>query len=163
MVYRQHLSRQWLTNGCFRANAAKAMRQEQIIVASRLDVLVQVQRWFKDFCSPADAESAWVNAYVDRLTIALTEGFTNAVRHAHAELPPDTAIKIDLTLGNHALEIRILDQGQPFDPAVLIEPEPGALLDSGYGWFLLRRLADQVTYKRLRDGRNCLSIVQYEA
>lgn len=138
------------------------MRQGQLIVKSRLEVLSQVQRWFQDFCSPSSGEFTWVSAYVDRLTIALTEGFTNAVRHAHAELPPETIIKIDLALGDHSIEIKILDQGQPFDPEILSEPEPGALLDSGYGWFLLRRLADKVTYKRLQDGHNCLSIVQYE-
>lgn len=137
------------------------VKQEHLVVSSRLDVLNQVQYWFKDVCRASDKDTTWVSKYVDRLTIALTEGFTNAVRHAHAELPPDTAINIDLCFGRDRIEICILDHGQPFDPEALQEPEPGALLDSGYGWFLLRRLADRVTYKRLKDGRNCLSIVQY--
>lgn len=137
------------------------MKQEHLVVSSRLDVLNQVQHWFKDVCRPLDTDTTWVSNYVDRLTIALTEGFTNAVRHAHAGLPPDTTIDIDLSLGCDRVEIRIWDHGQPFDPEALQEPEPGALLDGGYGWFLLRRLADRVTYQRLKDGRNCLSIVQY--
>lgn len=137
------------------------VREEHLVVSSRLDVLSQVQHWFKDVCHSVDQDVAWVNHYADRLTIALTEGFTNAVRHAHAELPPDTAIDIDLALSRDLIEIRIWDHGQPFNPENLKEPEPGALLDSGYGWFLLRRLADKVTYQRNQDGRNCLSIVQY--
>lgn len=136
------------------------VKQEHLVVSSRLDVLTQVQRWFKDVCRSLDKDSTWVSQYVDRLTIALTEGFTNAVRHAHAELPPETSIDIDLAFWCDRIEIRIWDHGQPFDPEGLQEPEPGALLDSGYGWFLLRRLAERVTYQRLQDGRNCLSIVQ---
>ncbi len=99
--------------------------------------------------------------HCDRLALALTEGFTNAVRHAHAHLPADTDIDIDLSLAADCVEIRIWDHGGPFNPELLPEPEPGELLESGYGWFLLRRLADKVTYYRAKDGRNCLSIVKY--
>lgn len=137
--------------------------QEHLVVNSRLEVLSQVQHWFKSVCMSCDAETAWARDYTDRLVIALTEGFTNAVRHAHAGLPPETTIKIDLSFGRDRIEIRILDYGKPFDPELLEEPQPGELCESGYGWFLLRRLADQVTYQRLQDGRNCLSIVQYGA
>lgn len=138
------------------------VKQEHLMVTSRLDGLLQVQHWFRDVCQSLEADNSWVKNYADRLAIALTEGFTNAVRHAHAELPPETAIDIDFALWRDHLEIRIWDRGQPFNPEALPEPEPGALLESGYGWFLLRRLADKVTYQRFQDGRNCLSIIQYE-
>jgi serine/threonine-protein kinase RsbW len=136
-------------------------RHEQLQVTSHLDVIIQVQRWFRDVCRSLDDDSAWVSHYSDRLSLALTEGFTNAVRHAHAHLPPDTDIRIDLALTGDRLEIRIWDHGDPFNPELLPEPQPGELLESGYGWFLLRRLADKVTYRRQNDGRNCLSIVKY--
>ncbi len=136
-------------------------RQEHLQVASQLDVVSQVQRWFRDTCRSLEGESAWVSSYCDRLALALTEGFTNAVRHAHAHLPPETGIDIDLALDRDQVEIRIWDYGDPFNPELLPDPEPGELLESGYGWFLLRRLADKVTYYRSQDGRNCLSIVKY--
>jgi serine/threonine-protein kinase RsbW len=120
-----------------------------------------VQQWFSSICHSLDDDSAWVKNYTDRLMLALTEGFTNAVRHAHAKLPPETSIAIDFLLANDRVEIRIWDYGEPFNPELLPEPQPGELLDSGYGWFLLRRLADYVTYRRVQN-RNCLSIVQYD-
>ena len=134
-------------------------RREHLQVDSKLDVVAQVQLWFRDTCRSLEGESAWVGSHCDRLALALTEGFTNAVRHAHAHLPPETGIDIDLALDTDKVEIRIWDHGDPFNPELLPEPKPGELLDSGYGWFLLRRLADKVTYQRSQDGRNCLSIV----
>lgn len=134
-------------------------RREHLQVVSKLDVVAQVQLWFRDTCRSLDGESAWVGSHCDRLALALTEGFTNAVRHAHAHLPPETGIEIDLALDIDQVEIRIWDHGDPFNPELLPEPQPGELLDSGYGWFLLRRLADKVTYQRAQDGRNYLSIV----
>jgi serine/threonine-protein kinase RsbW len=137
------------------------IRQEHLQVGSQLDFVDEVQGWFSDICRSLEGETSWIKPYADRLALALTEGFTNAVRHAHANLPADTAITIDLNLYRDRIEIRIFDQGDPFNPELLPEPQPGELLGSGYGWFLLRRLVDQVTYQRLQDGRNCLSIVKY--
>ena len=138
------------------------MRQEHLQVLSRLDTVSQVQHWFSEICHSLEGEFTWVTPYTNRLMLALTEGFTNAVRHAHAELPPETEITIDFSVAHHRVEIRIWDYGKPFNPESLMEPKPGELLESGYGWFLLRRLADQVTYQRVHH-RNCLSIVQYDA
>ncbi|MEL6816134.1 MAG: anti-sigma regulatory factor [Cyanobacteria bacterium J06598_3] len=117
-------------------------------------------------------KTPWIDDQFDQLNLALAEGFTNAVRHAHAGLPGDTPIEIELVLQSQQIEICIFDQGEPFDPNSLSEPQPGSLREGGYGWFLLRRLADQVTYVRLAAQasdvmdnakavpRNCLRIVK---
>lgn len=139
------------------------LRHKQLVVDSKLETLFKVQRWFKDVCSSLDPELVWISHYCDQLNIALTEGFTNAVRHAHASLPPETPISIDVLLKEDRIDICIWDQGAPFDPDELWEPEPGTLLpEGGYGWFLLRRLTDQVTYRRQED-KNCLAITQYRS
>ena len=58
------------------------------------------------------------------------------------------------------LEVHVWDMGEPFDPDKLTEPQPGILKEGGYGWFLMRRLADRVNYERNDLGRNCLRIVK---
>lgn len=137
------------------------LRREHLVVDSKLETLLKVQRWFKELYSSLEPELSWVKGYCDRLNIAVAEGFTNAVRHAHALLPPETPITIDVLLKGDRIEICIWDQGDPFDPSQLGEPEPGSLLsEGGYGWFLLRRVADRVTYQRRHD-KNCLEITQY--
>ena len=136
------------------------MEQDHLKVQSDIKLLNQVQEWFEKFCLQHLSHFSWTEAQLYRLNLALAEGFTNAVRHAHHALPRETTIDIDLALWSDRLEIRIWDRGQPFDPDAIEEPEPGTLQEGGYGWFLLRRLADKVVYERAADGRNCLLIVK---
>jgi serine/threonine-protein kinase RsbW len=135
-------------------------RQEHLTVRSELKVLTQVQEWFKQFCLCYGSKLFWLKSQLYPLNLAIAEGFSNAVRHAHQELPSETAIDIDISLWEDRIEIRIWDHGKPFNPDALEEPEPGTLHIGGYGWFLLRRLADRVTYERCPDERNCLLIVK---
>lgn len=137
--------------------------QDSLTVNSKLTVLNYVQKWFEKFWlqhDPATIDRRDHQLY--RLNLALAEGFTNAVRHAHSGLSADTSIDIQVTLHDDRMEIQIWDWGQPFDPTGIREPQPGTLQEGGYGWFLLRRLADEVSYDR-RGQRNCLRIVKYTA
>lgn len=137
------------------------VRHETIVVNSQLDTLFKVQQWFRDLYESLEPELAWVGLCRDRLNLAIAEGFTNAVRHAHAQLPPETPITIDVWVKGDRIDICIWDQGEPFDPDQLGEPAPGSLLQNGgYGWYLLRRVVDAVSYQRQAD-KNCLSITQY--
>jgi serine/threonine-protein kinase RsbW len=137
------------------------MQQDHLTVKSELKLLNQVQQWFETFCLQNLPQLGLSEIQLYRLNLALAEGFTNAVRHAHHALPPETTIEIDVSLWIDRLEIRIWDHGKPFNPDAIAEPEPGTLQVGGYGWFLLRRLVDNVVYERGADGRNCLLIVKY--
>ncbi|MBD1912887.1 MULTISPECIES: ATP-binding protein [unclassified Leptolyngbya] len=135
-------------------------RRTHITVSSDLSVINDVQDWFRQFCNPYVRDFNWLKQQFYPLHLALTEGFSNAVRHAHQELPSETEIDLDLALWNDRIEIRIWDRGEPFDPNSIEEPELGVPRLGGYGWFLIRRLADKAVYERSQDGRNCLVIVK---
>lgn len=134
------------------------LKSERLKVKSDLTVQAQVQKWFELFCVSYIAPDYNLNRQFYQLNLAIAEGFSNAVRHAHQNLPSETPIEIELALQGGQIEIRIWDQGKPFDPDLLEEPLPGTLCEGGYGWFLLRRLAESVVYERCLDGRNCLVI-----
>ncbi|KPQ33766.1 MAG: serine/threonine-protein kinase RsbW [Phormidesmis priestleyi Ana] len=154
------------------------LKRAQLSVSSRLEELSTVQQWFHTQIAILAAQAPWINEQFDQLNLALAEGFTNAVRHAHTGLPSSTPVEIELLVELQQIEIRIFDQGDRFDPNSLQEPQPGSLREGGYGWFLLRRLADQVTYEYIGDytetdkkekeersfspkrQRNCLRIVK---
>lgn len=135
------------------------LKLERLMVKSDLTVQAQVQKWFEKLCRNHISKRDSSQRQFHRLNLALAEGFSNAVRHAHQELPSETIIEIELALCDERIEIRIWDQGKPFNPDILEEPLPGELREGGgYGWYLLRRAADRVVYERCQDGRNCLLI-----
>ena len=47
--------------------------------------------------------------------LAVSEAFTNAVRHAHKNLPRETPSELEITVFYEGLEIKIWDGGEPFD------------------------------------------------
>jgi len=51
------------------------------------------------------------------------EGFTNAVRHAHKNLPLETPIELEVMVLNEHLEVKILDWGEPFDIQAKLKEE----------------------------------------
>ena len=54
-------------------------------------------------------------AVLHQCKLAVVEGFTNAVRHAHKDLPIETPIELEITVFNERVEIKIWDGGKPFD------------------------------------------------
>jgi serine/threonine-protein kinase RsbW len=54
-------------------------------------------------------------AVLHQCKLAVVEGFTNAVRHAHKNLPRETPIELEIAVFNERLEIKIWDRGKPFD------------------------------------------------
>ncbi|MEG3920958.1 ATP-binding protein [Microcoleus sp. T3_A4] len=72
-------------------------------------------------------------AVLQQCKLATIEGFTNAVRHAHKNLPLETPINLEITVFNERLEVNIWDMGEPFDlQAKLIEELPIIWNDLGF-------------------------------
>lgn len=143
----------------------RALSVQRQIFQSDLRFLAQLQRLFEEFCQQHPILVQWDTTQRYRFKLAMVEGFSNTVRHAHQYLPADTEIEIEIALQvtpqAAQLTFRMWDRGAPFDPTQLDEPEPGTLQLGGYGWFLLRRLCDRVTYDRGEDNRNCLTICNH--
>lgn len=125
---------------------------------SDLKALDQVLSWFDQFNQPTIPKKAWLQCQ-----LALAEAFTNAVRHAHKELPTNIPIDIELTLFPQSLELRIWDQGPPFDleqRLQKLEQEVDVRAGGGRGIVILQKIADKLSYTRTSDHRNCLLIVK---
>jgi serine/threonine-protein kinase RsbW len=76
-------------------------------------------------------------AVLHQCKLAVVEGFTNAVRHAHKNLPIETPIELEITVFNERLEIKIWDRGKPFDfkaklKEELPEESPFSLSESNF-------------------------------
>ncbi|MEG4999698.1 ATP-binding protein [Microcoleus sp. B4-D4] len=72
-------------------------------------------------------------AVLQQCKLATIEGFTNAVRHAHKNLPFQTPIDLEITVFNERLEVKIWDMGEPFDlQAKLLEELPVIWRELGF-------------------------------
>ncbi|MEG4167336.1 MULTISPECIES: ATP-binding protein [unclassified Microcoleus] len=79
-------------------------------VPTDVNALSQVLLWFeqlKDLSLPN--ELCW------KFQLALAEGFTNAVRHAHKNLPVETPVQLEIRVFNGRLELKVWDCGPCFD------------------------------------------------
>lgn len=96
--------------------------------------------------------------------LALVEGFTNAVRHAHKDQPIECLIELEVLLFPERMEMRIWDQGAPFNLHQRLNELPQELdcyAEGGRGLRLMQRIADSLTYTRTDGDRNCLLIVKH--
>ncbi len=100
-----------------------------------------------------------------QLKIALAEGFTNAVRHAHRYLPSSTEIDIEISLFTQGLKVLIWDYGPPFDFEEFVNGLENygrnELKVGGQGIPVLRKISDYLSYTRVDDNRNCLTVIKH--
>jgi serine/threonine-protein kinase RsbW len=128
--------------------------------ASDLNLLMDVLSWFEGLNQPFIPTKVWLQCQ-----LAIAEGFTNAVRHAHQNLPIDTPIDLEVTINteSHSLTICIWDCGQPFDLGAKVQELPHLFNDQsegGRGIAIMNEIADDISYIRTDDQRNCLILVK---
>ena len=124
-------------------------------VYTNLNELTQVLNWFEDLSHASIPGGDWL-----RCKTALAEIFTNAVRHAHKNLPPETPISLEASLSKNTIEIKVFDYGAGFNL-----PDKLSKLDDidvnalgGRGLFLISQMVDIFTYTKTCDGRNCMQV-----
>lgn len=142
----------------------KGSEKLPVLKKARLQVnstspLDRVLSWFEQLHQPEIPKSVWI-----RCQLALAEGFTNAVRHAHKDKAWDLPIEIEVEVFAEAIEIKIWDWGDKFDlEQQITEMSQRVDLESGggRGLKLMKDIADSLTYSRTPGDRNCLSIVKH--
>jgi serine/threonine-protein kinase RsbW len=139
--------------------------QSDIQVTTHLSEVTIALKWFEEFHRPPLTHQLWQQA-----KIALMEGLTNAIRHAHQDLPRPMPIDLNAKLFSHGIQILIWDYGAPFDLEELLNSLSQSLSDPSerkahWGGVLLRKLRDKHNWTICytcpspeTDDRNCLLI-----
>lgn len=135
----------------------------RLTVSSSIYNLAQVRIWFNQFKTlPKNLRQ--------QLDLVLAEGFSNVVYHAHEHLPEETPIDIELKILDDRVELRIWDQGKPFDlfsKKQVLDRRHQEILDvddiptGGRGLMIMESIADRISYDRQPDEKNCLFILKY--
>lgn len=84
------------------------------------------------------------------LELAVSEACTNIMKYAYPEDHPG-ALHLDLGENSGKVIIRIRDNGAPFDPCQIPEPDLDKPNESGLGVFFVRELMDDMEYRRKND------------
>ncbi|HBE21616.1 MAG TPA: anti-sigma regulatory factor [Cyanobacteria bacterium UBA11149] len=134
----------------------RPLKQSHLQVTTDLNAVAEVLQWFEKLILPQLPDRFW-----RACQLALVEGFTNAVRHAHRDLPKTTPIELELKVFPQSMEMRIWDRGKPFDllnklQSLLGEQDKDPFRENGRGLIFMSKSTDELSYERLSDNRNCL-------
>ena len=138
----------------------KPIAQSRLQVETDLNALTEVLQWFEQLTLPLLPYEIWWQSQV-----ALTEGFTNVIRHAHSSLPPTTPIQIEVKVYISYLEMRIWDYGKPFNLQAKLQSKLQLVgqkdfdpleNEGGRGLIFMQQFTDELNYTRMPDERNCL-------
>lgn len=130
-----------------------------IRVNTELTASDQVILWFEQLNQPPLPDVIWWQCQT-----LLQEGFTNIVEHAHKNLLPETPIIIEAVRSEQSIEISILSYGPSFDLQKKLQVLPqfeDNENERGRGLKIMSMLADELSYKSIKDNRNCLIIKKY--
>jgi serine/threonine-protein kinase RsbW len=95
----------------------------------------------------------------DAVVLAANEAINNIIRHAHHERP-EAKLQVQCCLRPDGLEIRLLDEGAPFDLTAVPHLDPGEIRIGGRGVFLMRALMDELSCQPRGEGGNTLRMVK---
>lgn len=107
-----------------------------------LSQLSDVRKFIKRLLNQAPGDYERLIAEVQ---LMVNEAFCNIVKHGFTD-ERRASIVLNAELGDQGIAITIQDHGVPFDPMIVNEPSFCGSKDSGYGWQIIRELADKVSY-----------------
>jgi serine/threonine-protein kinase RsbW len=139
----------------------QTLHQAQLQLSSDLNDVGRLLDWLNQLDPAPLSAQEWLQCQ-----IAIVEGFTNVVRHAHRQLPIDTPITLEIIGSDTSVEMCLWDYGPPFDlEGYLAHLPPMSSLEAsqGRGLQIMRRIADRLEYQRVGDRQNHLKMIKYIA
>lgn len=127
-----------------------------LTIPSDLRLLALARAFVEAICHVAVLDETTTH----QIILATDEAVNNVMRHAHHDRP-DSPILLQCHLHEDRLEIRLFDEGEPFDVRQVPHLDPAELRAGGRGVFLMRRLMDEVTTEPRDQGGNVLRLVKY--
>ena len=111
-----------------------------LTIPSDLRLLALARAFVEAICQVAGFDERATHAVV----LATDEATNNVIRHAHADRP-DNPLQIQCFIRPEGIEIRIHDEGDPFDLDAVEPLDPAECRAGGRGVFIMRKLMDELT------------------
>ena len=134
---------------------------QTVTIKTRLEELTRLTEAVENL----GEQENWSLALVGKTNLVLEELAMNTINHGHDEGLHEITVTFNST--DDALTIDVVDDGKPFDPLNDAPiPDINAPIHErtvgGLGVLLVRKLMDELTYRR-EEGRNHLTLVAYRA
>jgi serine/threonine-protein kinase RsbW len=126
-----------------------------LTIPSDLRLLTLARSFVESVCRVAGFDERATRAIV----MATDEATNNVIRHAHRD-NPEAALQIECHFVNEGIEVRLLDEGAPFDIAAVPHMDPAELRVGGRGVFLMRALMDELSCQPRGERGNLLRMVK---
>jgi serine/threonine-protein kinase RsbW len=126
-----------------------------LTIPSDLRMLTVARAFIEAVCEANNLDKATTHAIV----LATSEAASNVIRHAHRN-QPEAQLQIQCALVPDQIEIRLLDEGEPFDLATVPHLDPSEIRVGGRGVFLMRALMDELFCEPREDRGNALHMVK---
>jgi serine/threonine-protein kinase RsbW len=126
-----------------------------LTITSDLGLLPLARAFVEAACRAAGCDDKTTHAIV----MATDEATNNVMRHAHRD-HPEATVQIQCIPGPDRFEVRLLDEGAPFDLASVPYLNPAELRVGGRGVFLMRTLMDELSCQPRGDHGNTLRMVK---
>jgi serine/threonine-protein kinase RsbW len=126
-----------------------------LTIASDLRLLSLTRAFVEGICLVAGFDENFTHAVV----LATDEATNNVMRHAH-QGNPDAQLQIQCSFRADGIEIRIHDEGAPFDLSAVPHLDPAELRVGGRGVYLMRRLMDELSCQPHGDRGNTLRMLK---
>jgi serine/threonine-protein kinase RsbW len=126
-----------------------------LTIASDLGLLALARAFVEAACQAAGCDEKTTHAIV----LATDEATNNIMRHAHRN-HPEKPLQIQCLSAPDRFEVRLLDEGEPFDIAAVPHLDPSELRVGGRGVFLMRTLMDELSCQPRGPRGNTLRMVK---
>ncbi|MBI3628298.1 MAG: ATP-binding protein [Candidatus Rokubacteria bacterium] len=134
------------------------MRAETLVITSESRELARVRAWLGEQLARRGLDSHAQSA----LQVAVGELTTNSIKHAY-EGRAGEPIHISVESREDSVVIQVEDFGKPFDPSRYRHPDLDEMNESGVGLYIVKRLADELTYDLARERGTRWTLVKYQA
>jgi serine/threonine-protein kinase RsbW len=126
-----------------------------LTIPSDLTLLPLARAFVEAACQAAGCDDKTTHAIV----MATDEATNNVMRHAHRD-HPEKPIQIQCVREPDGFEVRLLDEGAPFDIGGVPHLDPSELRVGGRGVFLMRALMDELSCHPRGSSGNTLRMLK---
>ncbi len=126
------------------------VQKEQLKVPAKIEYLGEL----RDFVTKVGNRNGFSERVINAFKLSIDEAATNIIKHAYRDWPGNITIRA--IVKTNSLTIVLIDQGKYFDPRQVSDPDLKRYVDigkkGGLGIFIMRRLLDQIDYRKTEEG-----------